>query len=65
MKNNTQMFKAFKLLNKEKHNNFFVHGKDDISQQSLKRYIRLLENVLRNISRKKEFLLNISVSQNP
>ena len=31
MKNNTQMFKAFKLLNKEKHNNFFVHGKDDIS----------------------------------
>ena len=39
MKNNTQMFKAFKLLNKEKHNNFFAHRKDDITvtkpQQSL------------------------------
>lgn len=25
------MFKAFKLLNKEKYNNFFVHGKDNIT----------------------------------
>ena len=31
MKNNTQMFKVFKLLNKQKHRNFFVYNKDDIT----------------------------------